>query len=264
MKKLWTATPYVLPLLALLFTFPCFGQNPDYAGTPDAANDPDQEPVLFISLSAGPSIPQGTLSNDFEFRDAPSGFAQTGMAADFEVSYNIDPAFGLTAKYRYSRFEQNENAIAADLTRNKIGDFTADINPWQFHLIALGPHFSLNNNQSFLNVYIAPAYAFASLPRAVLRSKVDYHNTSYTVTHNNRSSSSVVFLMGTSFKYIFNKTWGISMSVDYVAGRIAFEDIQYESPDSVFEPDFEDRLNVGYTAISAQAGIFFYLSKTYN
>lgn len=263
MKKLWIAKLYTFTLLVLVFAVPVFGQNPDYAGSPSDAADPDREPVFFIALSAGPSIPQGTLANDFEFRDAPSGFAETGFSTDLEISYNIDPAFGFTGKYRYARFQQNETAIAADLTRNKVGEFTAEINPWQFHVIALGAHFSLNNNQSFLNFYIAPAYAFARLPQAVLKSNVDYHNTRYTVTHNSKKSSNIVFMLGSSFKYIFNERWGVTMSADYIAGRLSFSDIHYQSPDSPFQPEFEERLNVGYTAISAQAGVFFYLSKTY-
>lgn len=254
---------FTFTLWALFLSLSVLGQNLDYAGSPDKSDDAEKEPVIFVSLNAGPSIPRGTLANQFEFRDAPSGFAETGFAADLELNYNIDPAFGLTAIYRYSRFTQNETAIAADLTNHKIGEFTAEVNPWQFHVIAVGPHFSLNNAQSFLNIYIAPAYAFTRLPQAVLKSKVDYHNTDYTVTHNSRNANSVVFMLGSSFKYIFNNRWGISMSVDYLAGRFSFENINYDSPDSPFRPEFEERLNIGYTAITAQAGVFFYLSKKY-
>lgn len=248
-------------LLPLSLVVHC--QETDYTGMPDDYRQAEEEPVFFISLNAGPSIPRGTLSNGFEFRDSPSGFARTGVAADLELNYHLDPVFGITAKYRFAQFQQNESAIQADLSRNKIGEFTANVDPWRFHTVAIGPHFSMNNSSAFLNFFIAPAFAFASLPEAQLHSKVDFHNTDFSITHNTASSKGFVFTLGGSFKYIFNDRWGLSMSVDYIAGNLSFNGLEYQSPDSPFNPDFEERLNIGYSSITAQTGIFFYINQSY-
>jgi len=186
-----------------------------------------KNPKQYIGLAIGPSFPTGQYAAT-NLSDSTSGFAKTGIAAEFTYSYRITHNIGFQAIINYSGNSVDYQSFKSQLQSTNPGyaiSVEIDRN-WSSAGIMVGPFLTLPISdelswdiKGLFGVYSAysPAYIIYA------RDSLDLNAPPSEFTKQPTKAISYSYLISTGIKYKLSDYY-ILLFADYVGSPLQFSD----------------------------------------
>ncbi|KAB1064831.1 hypothetical protein [Salibacter halophilus] len=213
------------------------------------------KPDWIFSLTGGLSQPLGMFAKTENFSNSESGFAKTGYTVNLHADKFLKNIIFISANYRYSQNQMDSKSIAADLTRDRAGDYRANADSWKIHGFWIGPKFAITNGASSLNLSFKPGLAYGELPRVELLAQSNQSNDQIRSTYFSENAISFSYLLSGEFRYNFNNAWGLSLDLAYQSARFNFNEAKYTVNGNRGNYNIESP----YTVMTVEIGAFYSL-----
>lgn len=207
----------------------------------------------FLGLSIGPSYPLSDFSKAI-LDDSTSGFAQTGLAIDFNYAYRLTHNFGLMVEINYSsnKIDNYKYKNALEAEHPEYGVSVESTKSWSSGGIFVGPYLRLplGDKLSFdvraLGGYFG-SYSPAITIRTTKKDDLNDKNEFYILSSR---ASNFGYNLGAGFKYRFKSTYYLLLSADYINSSLKFKGVSgWDWDGEPYETSFSQ--NINYFTVTA-------------